>query len=195
MGKYNRILLLGFRCVGKTTISKKLSKIMGIPSIDVDEEIEKEQRKTITEITNNGLNWKNFREIELLKLKEILKINNIIISAGGGVGVNDVKYNDNLTYGDLQRDVIIKSTDTLKILLFADEDVLKNRLFLSKINDNNRPDLKDKSANIDEYIENNIKIMRQREKYYNKMADITFNTNNENIEENTINLIKIINNL
>lgn len=195
MGKYNRILLLGFRCVGKTTISKKLSKIMGIPSIDVDEEIEKEQRKTITKITNNGLNWKNFREIELLKLKEILKINNIIISAGGGVGVNDVKYNDNLTYGDLQRDVIIKSADTLKILLFVDEDVLKNRLFLSKINGNNRPDLKDKSANIDEYIENNIKIMRQREKYYNKMADIAFNTNNENIEKNTINLIKIINNL
>ena len=57
MGKYNRILFLGFRCAGKTTISKKLSKIINIPLIDIDNEIEKEQKKTITEITNNGENW------------------------------------------------------------------------------------------------------------------------------------------
>ena len=45
MGKYNRILFLGFRCAGKTTISKKLSKMMNMSLIDIDEEIEKEQGK------------------------------------------------------------------------------------------------------------------------------------------------------
>ena len=78
MEKYKRILFLGFRCAGKTTISKKLSNIMNIPLIDIDEEIEKKQGKTITEITNNGENWVRFRELELKKLGEVLKIDNII---------------------------------------------------------------------------------------------------------------------
>lgn len=192
MEKYKRILLLGFRCVGKTTISKKLSKIMNISLVDIDEEIEKEQGKTITEIINNGENWVRFRELELKKLEEVLKNDNVVISAGGGVGVNDVKYNNNFTYGDLQRDLIKQSTDTLKVLLFANERVLRDRLYLSKINENNRPDLYNKATDIEEYVENNIQIMKKREKYYKEMADLVFDASDKDDYKNTINLIKMI---
>ena len=192
MEKYKRILLLGFRCVGKTTISKKLSNIMNIPLIDIDEEIEKKQGKTISEITNNGENWVRFRELELKKLEEVLKIDNIIISAGGGVGVNDVKYDDNFTYGYLQRDLIKRSTDTLKVLLFANERVLRDRLYLSKINENNRPDLYNKTNSITEYIESNIQTMKKREKFYKEMADLVFDASDKDDYKNTINLIKMI---
>lgn len=192
MEKYKRILFLGFRCAGKTTLSKKLSKIMNISLVDIDEEIEKEQGKTITEITNDGENWVRFRELELKKLEEVLKIDNIIISAGGGVGVNDVKYDDNFTYGDLQRDLIKQSTDTLKVLLFADEVVLRDRLYLSKINENNRPDLYNKTNSITEYIESNIQTMKKREKFYKEMADLVFDAGDRDDYKNTINLIKMI---
>ena len=183
---------MGFRCVGKTTISKKLSKIMNISLVDIDEEIEKEQGKTITEIINNGENWVRFRELELKKLEEVLKNDNVVISAGGGVGVNDVKYNNNFTYGDLQRDLIKQSTDTLKVLLFANERVLRDRLYLSKINENNRPDLYNKATDIEEYVENNIQIMKKREKYYKEMADLVFDASDKDDYKNTINLIKMI---
>ena len=192
MEKYKRILFLGFRCAGKTTLSKKLSKIMNISLVDIDEEIEKEQGKTITEITNDGENWVRFRELELKKLEEVLKNDNVVISAGGGVGVNDVKYNNNFTYGDLQRDLIKKSTDTLKVLLFANERVLRDRLYLSKINENNRPDLYNKTTDIEEYVENNIQIMKKREKYYKEMADLVFDASDKDDYKNTINLIKMI---
>lgn len=192
MEKYKRILFLGFRCAGKTTLSKKLSKIMNISLVDIDEEIEKEQGKTITEITNDGENWVRFRELELKKLEEVLKNDNVVISAGGGVGVNDVKYNNNFTYGDLQRDLIKKSTDTLKVLLFANERVLRDRLYLSKINENNRPYLYNKTTDIEEYVENNIQIMKKREKYYKEMADLVFDASDKDDYKNTINLIKMI---
>lgn len=192
MEKYKRILLLGFRCAGKTTISKKLSKMMNMSLIDIDEEIEKEQGKTITQITNNGENWSYFRELELKKLKEVLQLNNIIISAGGGVGVNDVKYNDNLTYGDLEGELIINSTDTLKILLYTSKRVLRQRLYLSKINKNNRPDLGNKTYNIGEYISCNIKILKERDENYKELADIIFDASSKNILENASNLLNII---
>lgn len=192
MGKYNRILFLGFRCAGKTTISKKLSKIINIPLIDIDNEIEKEQKKTITEITNNGENWWSFRRLELEKLKEALQLNNVIISCGGGVGVNNVKYDNNLTYGDLERDLIMKSTNTLKVLLYTSNRALRQRLYLSKINKNNRPDLDAKTHNIGEYISGNIKILKEREESYRKLADIIFDASSKNILENTNNLLNII---
>lgn len=192
MEKYKRILLLGFRCAGKTTISKKLSKMMNMSLIDIDEEIEKEQGKTITEITNDGENWEHFRHLELEKLREVLQMQNVIISCGGGIGVNDVKYNDNLTYGDLEGELIINSTDTLKILLYTSKRVLRQRLYLSKINKNNRPDLGDKTYNIGEYISSNIKILREREKKYKELADIIFDASSKNILENASNLLNII---
>lgn len=192
MEKYKRILLLGFRCAGKTTISKKLSKIMNVPLIDIDEEIEKEQGKTITQITNNGENWWSFRRLELEKLKKVLKLNNVIISCGGGIGVNNVKYDNNLTYGDLERNLIIKSTNTLKILLYTSNRVLRQRLYLSKINKNNRPDLDGKTYNIGEYISSNIKILREREDIYKSLANIIFDASSKNILENASNLLNII---
>lgn len=192
MGKYNRILFLGFRCAGKTTISKKLSKIINIPLIDIDNEIEKEQGKTITEITNDGENWEHFRHLELEKLREVLQMQNVIISCGGGVGVNDIRYSDNLTYGNLQRDLIMQSIGTLKILLYTSKRVLRQRLYLSKIHKNNRPDLSGKTYNISEYISSNIKMSREREDGYRSLADIVFNASNNNVLENTNNLLKII---
>lgn len=180
MQKYKRILFVGFRCSGKTTLSNMLSKKINIQALDTDKEIEKEQNSTINEITKNGNNWQLFRELELKKIKELLNKNNIIISAGGGVGVNNIPYNNQETFGDLQRKEILNSEDTLKILLETDENIIRQRLYENKIKENNRPDLKSISSTIEEYIENNIKIMKERENYYNKMANIKYKTNDKN---------------
>ncbi len=193
MQKHERILFLGFRCSGKSTISKELGLRIGINVFDMDEEIEKEQNKTVNEISCNGRNWDKFRELELKKLKELLNINNIIISAGGGVGVNNVVFNNEYTFGDIQKQEILKNKDTLKILLWADDGIIIERLRESKLLEDNRPDLNEQTTNIEEYIKNNLKIMHEREKNYREMADIIFNTNDSNTDENVENLIYIIN--
>lgn len=192
MLKHKRVLFLGFRCSGKSTISKGVGTELGVDVFDMDREIEKEQNKTINEISYNGQNWDKFRELEVKKLKELLTIDNIIISAGGGVGVNNIIFNNKYTFGDIQKQEILKSKDTLKILLWADDDVIAERLRESKLSENNRPDLNGKALNIDEYVENNLKIMKEREKNYKEMADIIFNTNNSDTKENVKGLIDVI---
>ena len=191
MNNYNRVLVIGFRCSGKTTLSKELSERLNFEYLNMDSLIEQEQGKSINEITNDGENWAIFRELETMKIKELLNFDNVVISAGGGLGVNNIQYNDVLTYGDLQREIIKRSLDTLKILLIADEDVIRERLHNSKTI---RPDLSGKTFNEEDYIENNIKIMKQREAFYEEMADITFNTNSSNILQNTNDLLDIIDN-
>lgn len=191
MNNYNRVLVIGFRCSGKTTLSKELSERLGFECLNMDSLIEQEQNKSINEITNNGENWTTFRELETIKIKELLNFDNVVISAGGGLGVNNIQYNDVLTYGDLQREIIKRSLDTLKILLVADEDVIRERLHNSKAI---RPDLSEKTFNEEDYIESNIKIMKEREEFYEEMADITFNTNSSNILQNTNDLLDIIDN-
>ena len=90
------------------------------------------------------------------------------------------------------RELIINSTDTLKILLYTSKRVLRQRLYLSKINKNNRPDLGNKTYNIGEYISSNIKILRKKKKKYKELADIIFDASSKNILENASNLLNII---
>lgn len=187
---YNRILLIGFRCTGKTTILSEISKMLKLDCFDTDELIEKEEKKNISKITNNGKDWNSFRFLETIKIAELLKRNNAVISVGGGLGVNDVPYSSSLTYGDIQKDIILNSRDTYKILLVANDDVIKRRIIDSK---NSRPDLNKETNNNEEYAEENIRIMKNREKDYMIMADYVFDTSKGNANKNARKLLKIIN--
>lgn len=187
---YNRIIVIGFRCVGKSIISAKLAKLLDFECLNMDTIIEKQEGKSIAKITNDGKNWREFREIETLKLKELLSFNNIVISAGGGVGVNNIKYNDMLTYGEIQKKIIKDSVDTLKILLYSDENVIRKRI---KTHKNIKPDLAEETFNEEEYVEENIRIMKEREKDYKDMADIMFNTNSKDVDKNVNEIMKLIN--
>lgn len=187
---YNRIIVIGFRCVGKSIISAKLAKLLDFECLNMDTIIEKQEGKSIAKITNDGKNWREFREIEALKLKELLSFNNVVISAGGGVGVNNIKYNDMLTYGEIQKKMIQDSTDTLKILLYSDEDVIRKRIKNCK---NIKPDLEEETFNKKEYIEENIRIMKERENDYKDMADIMFNTSSKDVNKNVNEIMKLIN--
>lgn len=187
---YNRIIVIGFRCVGKSIISAKLAKLLDFECLNMDTIIEKQEGKSIAKITNDGKNWREFREIETLKLKELLNFNNIVISAGGGVGVNNIKYNDMLTYGEIQKKIIKDSIDTLKILLYSNENVIRKRI---KTRKNIKPDLAEETFNEEEYVEENIRIMKERENDYKDMADIMFNTSSKDVNKNVNEIMKLIN--
>ncbi len=187
---YNRIIVIGFRCVGKSIISAKLAKLLDFECLNMDTIIEKQEGKSIAKITNDGKNWREFREIETLKLKELLSFNNIVISAGGGVGVNNIKYNDMLTYGEIQKKIIKDSIDTLKILLYSDENVIRKRI---KNRKKIKPDLEEETFNEEEYVEENIRIMKERENDYKDMADIMFNTSSKDVDKNVNEIMKLIN--
>jgi shikimate kinase len=82
-----KIVLIGPPGAGKSSIGRALAKELVLPFIDSDSEIEKKVGKKISEIfVDNGEPY--FRELEVSKVKEILKEFNGVISLGGGAPIN-----------------------------------------------------------------------------------------------------------
>jgi len=83
------IAIIGLMGVGKTTIGSKLASKLGYYFIDLDQEIEDRQKKTISEIFRQD-GEKFFRLIEKNLIEEILlRDENMVLSLGGGAFIND----------------------------------------------------------------------------------------------------------
>lgn len=82
------IYLVGFMGVGKTAVGKILAKRLKLQFIEMDEVIEKEENKPITEIfATKGEPY--FRKLESNLLKKISEESNNVVSCGGGLICNE----------------------------------------------------------------------------------------------------------
>ena len=81
------IFLVGPMGSGKSSLGKKLAKSLGKKFVDSDKEIEKNERKTISEIfENSGESY--FREKEREFLINIPNSLNMVIATGGGIVID-----------------------------------------------------------------------------------------------------------
>lgn len=79
-----RIFLIGFMGSGKTTHGRKIARMMDYDFVDMDEWIEEQEGRSVTEIfRDNGESW--FREKERMAIHALSKLEKIVISTGGGV--------------------------------------------------------------------------------------------------------------
>jgi len=79
------IFITGFMGVGKTTIGKQVAELLNIPFLDLDEEIENQEQKSISQIfKENGEDY--FRQAERSLLESVIKSKKetTIIALGGG---------------------------------------------------------------------------------------------------------------
>ncbi|RBP40247.1 shikimate kinase [Garciella nitratireducens] len=95
----NKVLLIGMPGSGKTTLSRMLSKILQVPYIDMDDFIESQTGKEISQIFQNGEHY--FRYVETQACNVLAKKKDLIIAAGGGI----VKKPVNLKY--FEQDTLI----------------------------------------------------------------------------------------
>lgn len=82
--QFMKIILLGYMGSGKSTVAKGLAKELKLPFMDLDDYIEKREKKSITEIfSSKGEIY--FRLQESKYLKEILDLDkDIVLALGGG---------------------------------------------------------------------------------------------------------------
>ena len=84
---HDHILFVGFMGSGKTSVSKRLSKICGLSLIDVDQRIVAIEHRSIPQIfAEEG--EEGFRRIETETLKGIACEGRSIVSCGGGIVCN-----------------------------------------------------------------------------------------------------------
>ena len=158
------ICFVGFMGSGKSILGKDLSKLYNIEFFDSDLEIEKKIGKSINQIfIDSGEEY--FREIEEKVCIDLLKVENCIISLGGGSIINSKI-----------RKIIKKNS--FSIYLKVDINVLLKRLKSSK----KRPLLKYSNK------EDIKKLYNEREIFYNK-SDLVIN--NDNNKYDAIHKIKV----
>ena len=152
------IYLIGMMGSGKSSVGKILAKRLQFSIIDIDKEIEKDEKLSIKEIfKKKGENY--FREIEskyLLRKKKLT-----VVSCGGGI-ILDKKNREFLR------------TSGYTIYLKSSIQTLEKRL----LNKNSRPLL-----NNDNLKETLINLYSKRKKLYISTADITIITDGRSVKE------------
>ena len=151
-----RVFLVGYMGVGKTTIGKRLSKKLGLQFIDLDKYIESRYRKTIKDIFAVKGELK-FRIIEREMLREVATFQNVLIAAGGGTPC----FYDNMD---------VMNHQGVTVYIKATVEQLVSRLLASK---SVRPIIENKSP--EELAEFVTTHLAERERYYRK-AKITHET-------------------
>lgn len=142
--------------VGKTTVGKKLAKLLGIGFIDLDKFIESKYRKTVPELfTERGES--EFRLIEQKSLIEVSEIEDVVISTGGGTPC----FFENIR--------LMNQTGTT-VYIHAEPEELATRLRASKIV---RPIVSGKTEkDLTLFIARHLK---ERERFYNQ-AQVVYKT-------------------
>ena len=153
--RVKNICFVGFMGSGKSILGRDLSKLYNIEFFDSDLEIEKKIGKSINQIFIDS-GEKYFRKIEEKVCIDLLKVENCIISLGGGSIINSKI-----------RKIIKKNS--FSIYLKVDINVLLKRLKSSK----KRPLLKYSNK------EDIKKLYNEREIFYNKSDLVIDNNNNK----------------
>jgi len=168
MHLYTKIVLIGMRGCGKSHMGSCISDELNWPKVDMDDEIEFMAGKTIpTIIKEDG--WEKFRDLEHQVAKKVSRLENVVISTGGGA----------ITF-ERNREVLKKNA--LTVFLFASQKELVSRLK----GDTTRPPLLDGKTIQEEISE----VWKERGDTYFKNADIVFRAK-ENLSENNIDNVEL----
>ncbi len=165
------VVLIGYRCTGKTSVGLSLSRMLGKAFCDVDDYIEKMAQRSISDmVAREG--WDFFRAKEKEAIREISSLDDQIIAAGGGA-VLDPENVRNLK----QSGVVV--------LLEAPPGTILERMRKDEKTEQQRPSLTGKDP-LDEIEE----VLEYRRPFYEKAMDFSVDTTSKSIEHIRDEIIK-----
>ena len=158
------IVLIGYRCCGKTTVGRMLGQTLRREFIDTDRLLEEKASLSIhSYISLNG--WGDFRELEKEFVKEVAAKDNLIIATGGGVVI------DQENVRNLRENGWIVWLDT-------EAPVIRARMQKEEDSGELRPSL----SGVDP-VEEIDRVLRDRIQYYEGASDHTVDANDPPPEE------------
>jgi shikimate kinase len=152
-----KIVLIGYRCTGKTSIGKRLAQALDLPFYDTDALIESSAGMAIKEMVDQK-GWAYFRGQENKCIHRVGLMSDCVIATGGGAVMND------------------ENAATLKegglfVWLTADIDTILERLARDQSTQQQRPPLSDRDTRRETET-----ILNERMPVYRRLADITIDT-------------------
>jgi len=163
------LILVGMMGSGKTTMGRVLAKHLGKDFVDSDEEIQFRTGVTIPHIFDVE-GEVGFRQRETVALENLVQRNGLVMATGGGA----VIANENRT--------LLRHNGIVIYLRASVHD-----LWLRTRNDRNRPLLQTGNA-----YEKLAGLLRQREAYYQQVADIVMPTGRQNVHALMLKLVAAI---
>ena len=158
------IVLIGYRCSGKTTVGEILARELGRDFIDTDALIEVRVGCSIEALISTK-GWDYFREIEKGLVEEVSMRDNLVIATGGGVVMDEENVKN------LKENAWI-------VWLNGDSEVLKERMGREQRSGKGRPSLTgaDPLGEIEQ-------VLSIRKPLYEQAGDLTVDTSNLSIRE------------
>jgi shikimate kinase len=148
------IILIGFRCTGKTTIGKLLAKKLKYNFFSIDEEIIRRNKKTITQLVQEK-GWRYFRNCESEVIKNLSNLDKYIIDTGGGAIIS-------------RKNRMVLKKNGFIILFTSNQKIIMERM----LNGTDRPELKT-GLKLKEEIR---LLLKERKKKYLFIANMKINT-------------------
>lgn len=165
------IVLIGYRCSGKTEVGKILARELEKDFLDTDELIEDNAGCSIEAIISRD-GWNHFREIEKSLIEKVSRRNNLIIATGGGVVIDE----DNVK--NLKKNAWI-------VWLNGESEVLRERMDKEQRSGKIRPSLTGEDS-----LEEIKQVMDVRIPLYEKAATLVVDTSTVTPEEVAALIIK-----
>ena len=155
------IVLVGYRCTGKTEVGKAVARSLSFKFIDTDEQVEKDMDMGVSQIVSE-YGWPKFREIEKKAVAQVSKQAGAVISCGGGSVIDDENVDN------LKRNGIV-------VWLGARPEVIFERMKNDSKTDSQRPNLtgKDKLSEIKDMLSERIGKYESVSDYQVDTSDIT----------------------
>jgi shikimate kinase len=151
------IILMGYRCTGKTSAGRSLAGLLDVPFFDTDKMVERQTGRTIPRIVAEE-GWSAFREAETAVIRELAGIDRTVIALGGGV-VCDA---DNVE--------VLKAKGVF-VWLSARPEEIASRMGKDAADGAERPSLTG-APSVDEIRA----VMAEREPLYRRIADLVVDT-------------------
>ena len=158
------IVLIGYRCSGKSTVGKIIAKKLKRDFLDTDVMIEEEAGSSIEEIISID-GWEHFREVEKCIIKTVSGSSNLVLATGGGI-VMDVDNVKNLKKGGFI------------VWLRGDIDVLRARMEKDHRSGNKRPSLTGEDP-----VKEIRKVLDIRDPLYSQAGDFVVDTSCLSLQE------------
>jgi shikimate kinase len=158
------IVLIGYRCSGKTSVGKLLAGELGREFVDLDALLEHQAGTSIESLVGDR-GWELFRKLERDLIAEVCRKDGLVIAPGGGAVIQ-------------QENVCLLRNNGFVVWLKGEAPILRARMLEEEQAGKVRPSLtgSDSLAEIDE-------VLALRTPLYHRAADLVVDTSELSAEE------------